>query len=41
MRIPAALRRLVEARAAGRCEYCRLAQASQEAVFHIDHVIPR
>ena len=41
MRIPAALRRLVQARAAGRCEYCQLAQASQEAVFHVNHVIPR
>ena len=28
-------------RAAGRCEYCCLSQESQEAAFHIDHVIPR
>jgi 5-methylcytosine-specific restriction endonuclease McrA len=39
--IPAALRRLVVDRAAGLCEYCRLAQAGQEAVFHIDHIQPR
>ena len=39
--IPAFLRRLVLRRAAGRCEYCRLAQAGQEATFHLDHIIPR
>lgn len=38
--IPAALRRLVIERAANRCEYCGLAQVSQIATFHIDHVIP-
>lgn len=38
--IPAALRRLVLKRAAGRCEYCGLAQEGQEATFHIDHVTP-
>ncbi|HEX4954092.1 MAG TPA: HNH endonuclease signature motif containing protein [Thermoanaerobaculia bacterium] len=38
--IPPALRRLVLARAAGRCEYCGLSQAGQEATFHIDHVLP-
>ena len=38
--IPAALRRLVIARAANRCEYCGLAQLSQVAAFHIDHVVP-
>ena len=38
--IPAALRRLVIARAANRCEYCGLAQVSQIAAFHIDHVVP-
>ena len=27
-------------RAANRCEYCGLSQTSQEAVFHLDHVIP-
>ena len=35
------LRRLVENRAGGRCEYCRLAQEGQEATFHIDHIVPR
>lgn len=38
--IPAFLRRLVKRRANGRCEYCRLSQAGQEATFHIDHIIP-
>lgn len=38
--IPAALRRAVLERAAGRCEYCQLAQAGQEATFHVDHVHP-
>ena len=39
--IGAALRRLVTARARERCEYCGLAQAGQEATFHIDHIVPR
>jgi hypothetical protein len=39
--IPAALRRVVLQRSAGRCEYCQLSQAGQEATFHIDHIIPR
>jgi 5-methylcytosine-specific restriction endonuclease McrA len=39
--VPTGLRRLVAARANGRCEYCRLAQAGQEATFHIDHIVPR
>lgn len=38
--LPAALREAVVRRASGRCE-CRLSQASQEAAFHIDHVVPR
>ncbi len=38
--IPAALRRLVIQRASDRCEYCQLAQAGQEATFHIDHITP-
>jgi len=38
--IPILLRRLVIRRAEGRCEYCKLSQAGQEATFHIDHVIP-
>ena len=40
MDIPAQLRRQVIHRAQSRCEYCGLSQASQEAVFHIDHVVP-
>jgi 5-methylcytosine-specific restriction endonuclease McrA len=39
--IPGALRRVVELRAGGRCEYCRLHQEGQEARFHIDHIVPR
>jgi len=39
--IPLRLRRSVAARAKHRCEYCRLAQAGQEATFHTDHVVPR
>jgi 5-methylcytosine-specific restriction endonuclease McrA len=39
--IPAELRALVSERADGRCEYCGLAQAGQEATFHIEHVVPR
>jgi hypothetical protein len=35
------LRALVIARAENRCEYCQLSQDSQEAAFHIDHVVPR
>lgn len=34
------LRQAVIARAGNRCEYCALSQISQEAEFHIDHVIP-
>ena len=39
--IPAALRRGVIERARGRCEYCGLAQRTQEATFHVDHITPR
>lgn len=38
--IPAKLKLQVEQRAAGRCEYCHLSQAGQEARFHVDHVSP-
>ena len=37
---PEKLRRLTINRADNRCEYCRLAQAGQEATFHIDHITP-
>jgi len=39
-RIPADMHRRVVERASGRCEYCGLAQAGQEATFHVDHVVP-
>jgi hypothetical protein len=38
--IPAEVRRGVERRAAGRCEYCRMHQALQGATFHVEHVVP-
>ena len=38
--LPARLRRLVIQRSGGRCEYCHLSQAGQEATFHIDHITP-
>src|SRR5947208_13534848 len=34
-------RALVEARAGGACEYCRLLQAATGVTFHIEHVMPR
>lgn len=39
--VPISLQRRVRLRAGDRCEYCRIAQVSQEATFHVDHVIPR
>ena len=33
--------RQVTARAAGRCEYCRMHQSLQGATFHIEHVVPQ
>lgn len=39
--VPVSLQRRVRLRAGDRCEYCRIAQASQEATFHVDHVVPR
>jgi hypothetical protein len=39
--VPISLQRRVRLRAGERCEYCRIAQASQEATFHVDHVLPR
>lgn len=35
------IERVVAARAAGRCEYCRMHQSLQGATFHVEHVIPR
>lgn len=37
----AALIRLVWRRADGRCEYCRMPQAADDASFEIDHIIAR
>ena len=33
-------RPLVEARAGGACEYCRLIQAATGVTFHLDHFVP-
>jgi len=32
--------RAVEARAGGRCEYCRMHQVLQGATFHVEHIVP-
>jgi len=37
----AALIRLVRQRANGRCEYCQVPQAADDATFEIDHIIAR
>ncbi len=34
-------RQLVEARAGGACEYCRLVEAATGVTFHIEHLVPR
>ena len=39
--IPTRLIQEVRHRAREVCEYCLLPQSSQEATFHIDHVVPR
>jgi hypothetical protein len=39
--IPESLRRLVETRAEGRCEYCQIPARGQIAWFPIDHIVPR
>ena len=39
--IPAQLVRQVRERAGEACEYCRVPQVSQEATFHVDHILPR
>ena len=39
--IPTRLIQEVRDRAGDVCEYCLLPQSSQEATFHIDHVVPR
>ena len=37
----AAIIRLVRRRANGRCEYCQMPQAADDATFEIDHIIAR
>jgi len=39
--VPLPMQRRVRDRAGNRCEYCGIAQAGQEATFHVDHVKPR
>lgn len=39
--IPLRLIQEVRDRACEACEYCLLPQSSQEATFHIDHIVPR
>jgi hypothetical protein len=34
-------RTLVEARAGGACEYCRLVQLGSGVTFHLEHIVPR
>jgi rubredoxin len=36
----AAIARIVETRAGGRCEYCLMHQALQGATFHVEHIVP-
>ena len=40
MNVPLPLKRAVFQREGGRCEYCGLSQAGQEAQFHVDHIHP-
>jgi hypothetical protein len=40
MTVPANVRRQVVQRAQNRCEYCGLSQSGQEALFHLDQIIP-
>lgn len=39
--IPVGLAHEVRERAGNVCEYCLLPQDSQEATFHVDHIVPR
>lgn len=41
MNIAAEIARAVEARASGRCEYCRMHHSLQGATFHVEHIVPR
>ncbi len=40
-RVPPVLHEEIVLRAGNRCEYCQLSQVGQEAMFHVDHVVPR
>jgi len=40
MSVASATNDQVKARAAGRCQFCRMHQSLQGATFHIEHVIP-
>lgn len=40
-RVPAALKRHVEARAAGHCEYCRSPASVSRQPFSVEHIIPK
>ena len=40
-RVPARLAGQVRARAANRCEYCRLPVVASQAPFEVEHIIPR
>jgi hypothetical protein len=40
MSLSAAIRRLVETRAASRCEYCGMHQSLQGGQFHVEHICP-
>lgn len=39
--VSSALHAAVVQRAGDRCEYCQLSQQGQEAVFHVDHIVPQ
>ncbi|MHC5540062.1 HNH endonuclease [Singulisphaera rosea] len=39
--ITAEVSRLVEQRAEGRCEYCKMHQEPQGATYHVEHIHPR
>ncbi len=40
MTITRAQRQIVETRAGGCCEYCRMPESASTVVFHVDHIIP-
>lgn len=40
-RVPVTLRRHVEARAAGRCEYCRSPASISSQPFSVEHILPK